>query len=146
MLTISPMQESDYQSVEAFLKTLGRIERRSGCNIIMVAKDREEILGVGVMILAEQYGFIKDIIVKPEYESMQLDYGMGKAMLNFIDRREIMDVYAGASWENVNFKKTLERLGFVERENKDRPPLVSGFDDVLYLNLEDYFTSHCGAK
>ena len=113
MLTISPMQESDYQSVEAFLKTLGRTERRNGCNIIMVAK---------------------------------LDYGMGKAMLNFIDRREIMDVYAAASSENVNFKKTLERLGFVERENKDRPPLVSGSDDVLYLNLEDYFTSHCGAK
>ena len=96
--------------------------------------------------MTKQYGFIEDIIVKPGYESMQLDYGIGKALLNFIDRREMADVYAAVSSDNVNFKQTLKRLRFIKSGNKDMPQFAKEYDEVFYLSLENYFTLHCGVE
>ena len=49
---------------------------------IMCAKDKEEILGVGVIKLYKDYAVVEDIIFKDEYKMLGLDFSMGKAMLH----------------------------------------------------------------
>ena len=80
----------------------------------MAATDKDELLGVGVIKLYKDYAVLDDIIFKEEYKMLGLDYSMGKAMLNFIERRSVYDTYAHKSID----ENLLTRLRFVENDDK----------------------------
>ncbi len=134
MLTISVLKEEDEKEVEKFIKEIENTTREIDNSLVMVAKDKDEIIGLGFMMITFPHATIEKIIVKEEQDIGQLDYGIGKAMLNYIDRRGIKDVYAPYTGDSV-FIKLMKRLEFVIRD-----------DNILYLNLENYFTSSCCDK
>ncbi len=134
MITISVLREEDKKNVDGFIKENDEnVEKTNNC-VMLVAKDKDEIIGLGVMMITFPHATIEKIIVKEEGDMGQLDYGIGKAMLNYIDRRGIKDVYASYSGDST-FLNLLQRLKFVNKE-----------ENILYLSLENYFTSNCCSK
>ena len=97
----------------------------------MCAKDRDEVLGVGAIKLYKDYAVLDDIVFK---EGMfGLDYSMGKAMLNFIERRNVYDTYAS---KNID-EKLLIRLRFSKNDGK----ITKNYD--YFLCLKGYFDVKC---
>ena len=99
----------------------------------MAATDKDELLGVGVIKLYKDYAVLDDIIFKEEYKMLGLDYSMGKAMLNFIERRSVYDTYAHKSID----ENLLTRLRFVENDDK----ITKNYSH--YLCLKGYFDVKC---
>lgn len=100
---------------------------------IMCAKDKEEILGVGVIKLYKDYAVVEDIIFKDEYKMLGLDFSMGKAMLNFIERRNVYDTYAP---EKLG-EQLLKSLRFVKNEGN----FTEKYD--YFVDLNGYFDVNC---
>lgn len=100
---------------------------------IMCAKDKEEILGVGVIKLYKDYAVVEDIIFKDEYKMLGLDFSMGKAMLNFIERRNVYDTYASKKLE----EQLLKSLRFVKNEGN----FTEKYD--YFVDLNGYFDVNC---
>ena len=100
---------------------------------IMCAKDKEEILGVGVIKLYKDYAVVEDIIFKDEYKMLGLDFSMGKAMLNFIERRNVYDTYASKKLG----EQLLKSLRFVKNEGN----FTEKYD--YFVDLNGYFDVNC---
>ncbi len=100
---------------------------------VMCAKDKDEILGVGIIKLYEDYALVDDIIFKDEYKMLGLDFSMGKAMLNFIERRNIYDTYASKKLNH----QLLKSLRFVKNEGN----FTEKYD--FFLDLNGYFDVNC---
>lgn len=98
---------------------------------VMAAKDKDELLGIGIIKLYNDYAVFYDVIFKEEYKMLGLDFSMGKSMLNFIERRSIYNTYANS---NID-KKLLLSLRFKENEDEN--------EYEYYLNLKGYFDVHC---
>lgn len=143
MLTILPMKEREFEEIKEFLQKHHRDAAVLEKSVAMVAKDGNAIIGVGLLSVLNGYGNINDIIVAPGCEAMQMDFGVGKALLNFIERRQIMDVYAGVGSESDPLVNVLKKLQFKEIETREAPEKFKECGKVFYLNLKNYFTSHC---
>lgn len=100
---------------------------------IMCAKDKEEILGVGVIKLYKDYAVVEEIIFKDEYKMLGLDFSMGKAMLNFIERRNVYDTYASKKLG----EQLLKSLRFVKNEGN----FTEKYD--YFVDLNGYFDVNC---
>ena len=130
MLTVKI--EKDYADA---LKEMG-IETKDGM-YVMAMRDKELLMGVGIMSLFDDFASLDKICMKEEFKCFELEFGMGKSMLNFIDLRGIRDV--ATNIENERLTTALRFKPFAESEKFDKIP-----GDWLYcLNLEGYFSSNC---
>jgi len=125
-------KEKDYEDA---LKEMG-IEAKDGI-YVMAMRDKELLMGVGVMTLFDDFASLDVICMKEEFKGFDLEFGMGKSMLNFIDLRGIR--YVATNIKNERLTTALRFKPLDESENCDK---IQG--DWLYcLNLEGYFTSNC---
>lgn len=131
MIEIKPVEE-----ISACLPLLDGLQAESGV-FVLAARDGELLAGAGALRLLDGYAVIERIATAPGFE--MLDYAIGKALLNFIERREVLDVVCS----RAELIPVLRRLGFTE--GKQLPEAAADFagDGVWYLNLEGYFTKHC---
>ena len=106
---------------------------------VMTVKDGEELLGLGVMRLCENYALLDGIYIKDE--DFSLEYGLGKSMLNVIDLRGIRHVAS----DNADIQKQLVALKFKPMEEiEDKSELPKEVLNCrMYLNLDGYFLVNC---
>lgn len=111
-------------------------------NIIMAAKDENEILGIGAVHLGSDcdcdYAVLIDIVIKNGLEMVQLEDSIAKALLNLIDRRGIKDVYC----DNPRLSTLLQKIGFSGLNGRPVPVCLKERNPILYLNSESYFAKH----
>lgn len=125
--------------VEENVKTISEemgIELKKG-SIVMVARDSETLLGVGVMRIHEDFTIIDDICMKePDFS---LEFGIGKALLNVADLRGIRH----AVTDRKDLEKLLRALRFktVDEAGDAVPEYIADFE--YYLSLDGYFVSNC---
>lgn len=131
MIEIKPMEDT-----AACLPLLDDLHLDSG-SFVLAARDGAELAGAGVLRLLDGYAVIEQIVTAPGFE--MLDYAIGKALLNFIERREVLDVVC----VREELAPVLRRLGFAK--TADGPVVEQHFSgkSVYFLNLEGYFTKHC---
>ncbi len=103
----------------------------------LAATDKDKLLGVGAVRLETDWASLLAIRFLPEYDAPDLQFGMGKALLNFIDRREIRFV----ACSDKTLAPLLERLRFRVFDGTDAPCLPP--DTAYYLDLTGYFDAHC---
>lgn len=102
----------------------------------MTAKDKDELIGIGKMKIFPSYAELCDVYLEDESFKM-LAHGIGKAMLNFIERRSIFPVIS----RNDKISDLLKLLRFKKYdeiqigENTEK--------NVYYVNLEGYFDAKC---
>ena len=102
--------------------------------IVMAAKDGDEIIGAGAVKIENGYAVLCDIQMKEEYKMFNMEFGIGKSLLNMLDLSGVGFVVTDMSDErlltSLRFKKeALEGLK-TDKEYK------------AYLDLEGYFTTH----
>lgn len=131
MIEIKPYMELDENT-----KKISGITKKDAHTFFMVAKDKDEILGIGTMKIFESYAEFYDVWVCDEMFKM-LNHGIGKAMLNFIERREIYDVIS----ENENISDLLYLLRF--KKEKVEIEGYNNENEIFYLNLKGYFDAKC---
>ena len=73
------------------------------------------------------------VAFKDEYKMLGLDFSMGKAMLNFIERRNVYDTYASEKLE----EQLLKRFRFVKNEGN----FTEEYD--YFVDLNGYFDVNC---
>ena len=103
---------------------------------VFTAQDGDDYLGYGAVAMYDDYAEIVDIVCADGFES--LDHGIGKTLLNFIERRSVYDTICTLS----SHEKLLKRLGFELVEDKWKKDLKTDAQ-VYYLDLNGYFEKHC---
>lgn len=102
---------------------------------VFTAKDNEEYLGYGAVHLEENFAEI--ICVKTVAGMENLEHGIFKSLLNFVERRGIYHCICA-----LDKPQLMKRLGFESVENQwQKISKNEGY--VFYLNLEGYFEKHC---
>ena len=108
---------------------------------VMTMTDKDELFGIGVMRLFEDYAVLDGIYMAEGYEDFSLQYGMGKSLLNVVDLRGILHVIS----DNEGMEKLLTALKFrklSEVENTEELP-EKAKNCKMYLNLKGYFLANC---
>ncbi len=104
--------------------------------VIMAAKDKDEILGAGQIIVCNGYSILGKIAVKKEYEGMMLEFSIAKSLLNMADLGGIR--YIVSDMEDDSLAK---RLRMETKADPDAPQICQRYK--YFLDLNGYFTSHC---
>lgn len=110
----------------------------SKSSVAMAAQESGETLGAGGVSIQNGYAVLEGIAMKEEYKMFNLEFGIGKALLNMLDLSGIRYVFADALDErlatSLRFKKDCDLPCGV---NPDK-----GYK--YFLCLDGYFTSgHC---
>ncbi len=145
MLTITQVESlEEKEKVHEFIKQYGKASQLNDNKcILMAAKEREQLIGIGGFTLLSKYAMLKGIIVKPGYEKEQLDISIGKAMLNFIERRNIKKVYAQNDKNNIYFRRFLQALTFILLEKGHEDITLKENHEIYFLDLTYYFKKSC---
>ena len=107
--------------------------------VIMAAKDKDEILGAGQIIVCNGYSILGKIAVKKEYEGMMLEFSIAKSLLNMADLGGIR--YIVSDMEDDSLAKRLRMTKFAHETTTDAPKICERYK--YFLDLNGYFTSHC---
>lgn len=103
-------------------------------SVVMAAKDGDEILGAGGVKIKDGYAVLCDIKMKDEYKMFNMEFAIGKSLLNMLDLSGVRYVASDM---------TDERLLTALRFKKDAPEgLKSDKEYKCYLCLDGYFTEH----
>lgn len=97
---------------------------------VMHMTEKDKLLGIGVIEMKDTYGVIH-INYIPDCD-FSLEYGMYKALLNFIDICNIKDVYVN----DISSADVIKRIGFKINTNRD-------ISYENHINLDGYFTNGC---
>lgn len=107
-------------------------------SVAMAASDSGEVLGAGAVSIYDGYAVLAGIAMKKEYQMFNLEFGIGKALLNMLDLGGVRYVCA----DNLD-----ERLAASLRFKTDYELPEDCKPDKSYkyfLCLDGYFTSgHC---
>ncbi len=102
--------------------------------VVMSAKDGDEVLGAGAVKVFDGYAVLCDIKMKDEYKMFNMEFAIGKSLLNMLDLSGVRYVVSDAEDERLmtalRFKKDVP-----EGLNPDR-------EYRFYLCLDGYFTEH----
>lgn len=131
MIEIKPYMELD----GSFAEKSG-FEKKTDNTFYMVAKDKDELIGIGKMKVFADFAEICDVYIADEGFKM-LAHGIGKSMLNFIERREIYPVIC----KNENISDLMRLLRFKKVDEITLGGKVE--KDVYYVNLKGYFDAKC---
>lgn len=107
--------------------------------VIMAAKDKDEILGAGQIIVCNGYSILGKIAVKKEYEGMMLEFSIAKSLLNMADLGGIR--YIVSDMEDDSLAKRLRMTKFAPETTPDAPKICERYK--YFLDLNGYFTSNC---
>ncbi len=124
---------------EDYAESLAELSIEAGKDaVVMTVKDKDVLMGAGIMYLKEDYGIIDTIFIKEEFKDFSLEYGLSKSMLNVVDLRGIK--YAVS--DNLNLEKLLKALRFKSSEEaEDFPEDIKAYK--MCLNLDGYFLVKC---
>ncbi|MBQ4527772.1 MAG: hypothetical protein II998_06850 [Clostridia bacterium] len=104
--------------------------------VIMAACEKEEYFGVGVATINGNYSVLEKIEMKDEYKMFDMDFGMGKSVLNMLDLAGIRYVFS-----NIEDERLMTALRF--KKDADIPEDVRPDKAYKYfLCLDGYFTVH----
>ena len=123
------------ENYAAALNEMG-IEAKDGI-YVMAMRDKELLMGVGTMRIFDGFASLEDICMKEEFKGFDLEFGMGKSMLNFLDLKGIRNV--ATNIQNERLTTALRFKPFAESEFSGE---FSG-DWSYCLNLDGYFASNC---
>lgn len=103
-------------------------------SIVMSAKDGDEILGAGAVKIADGYAILLNIKMKDEYKMFNMEFAIGKSLLNMLDLSGVRYVVSDMDDErlltSLRFKKDAIEGLKTDKEYKG------------YLCLDGYFTEH----
>lgn len=102
---------------------------------VLTAKDGDEYLGAGAVEMND--GYAKILAVETADGMEALEHGIFKALLNFVERREIYDCICA-----LDKPKMLKMLGFSEADGEWKT-VEKDENQLFYLNLTGYFEKHC---
>jgi len=123
------------ENYEPILREMGVLKTDGIC--VMAMRDKDLLMGIGIMRMFDDFASLDSIIMKDEFKCFELEFGMGKSMLNVIDLRGIRNVVT-----NIDNERLTTALRF--KSAKENEALVEFSGDWSYhLNLEGYFTSNC---
>lgn len=131
MLTIKIDENADLALNEMGIKEYDGV-------LVMTIRDSGELLGLGTMRLFDGFASVDGIYIKEEYKSFDLEYGLGKSMLNYMDLHGAQFVVSS----NENLNKLLAALKFKPLDECENTEHITG-DWKYCLNLNGYFTSNC---
>ena len=104
--------------------------------VVMAAAEKDECFGIGVATIKDNYSVIERIEMKDGFKMFDMDFGMGKSLLNLIDLSGIRYVFSDIGDERLmtalRFKKNAE---LPEELHPDKPY-------KYFLCLDGYFTVH----
>ena len=120
MITILP--DNEYKKCNLISK------RYKNNEFVFTAKDGEEYLGFGTVALNDDFAEITDVVTAPGMES--LEHGIFKALLNFVERREIYDCLCA-----LDKPLMLKRLGFCVSDDEWQGRAENS-GSLFYLNLK----------
>lgn len=110
----------------------------SNASIAMAATESGETLGAGAVSIHDGYAVLEDIKMKDEYKMFNMEFGIGKALLNMLDLSEVRYVFSDICDErlatSLRFKKAYDLPDDVKPDQNYK----------YFLCLDGYFTSgHC---
>lgn len=104
--------------------------------VVMAAKDKELVLGVGAAVVKGCCAHLLKIETKEEFRMFEMDFGIGKSVLNMLDLSGVRFVFS-----DISDKRLMTALGF--KEGIEIPEGATEFTDKKYfLSLDGYFTAH----
>ncbi len=106
-------------------------------SVVMSAQESGEVLGAGAVVTENGYAVLSGIKMKDEYKMFNLEFGIGKSLLNMLDlsgiKYVVSDMEDDRLLTSLRFKKDAEIPGEITL-NKDYK---------YFLCLDGYFTEHC---
>lgn len=130
MLTLRHVENKDYLEVINILK-FHRLEDDLSQGIIYILENENEIIGVGKILLKDDYGIFKYIFVKDDYQGFDFGDSILRGMLFKCQSLGVKNVYY---WD---YNSYLIKKGF---KYKDKVT----FDNYhLYLKVNDFFKKSC---
>src|SRR5690554_6643012 len=134
MFTLRQIKKEDYIEVESIIKN-NRIEDNLSQGITYILKDNNDMIGVGKIILRDDYGILKYIFVKEDCRG----YNYGDAILRgLLYKCQSIGVNKIFSYKDDAY---LLKKGFTYKEGD------YSMEQKLYLGVDDFFKkSYCGDK
>ncbi len=103
---------------------------------VMAATEKNEVFGVGVTNVKNGYAVLDKILMNEDYSFFEMEFGMGKSLLNMIDLSGIRYVFS-----DIENERLMTALRF--KKDADLPGDVSPDKNYRYfLCLDGYFTLH----
>lgn len=103
-------------------------------SIVMAVKDKDEVLGAGSVSIHNGYAILEAISFKEEYKMFNMDFGLGKSLLNLLDLRGVRYVFSDMEDDRLmtalRFKKDFEIPSDIDIGKKYQ----------RFLCLDGYFT------
>lgn len=109
-------------------------------SVIMAAKEGDEILGAGEIIAYEGYAVLGRIFIDEKYKGFGFDFSIAKALLNMADLGGIRYIFSDMADELL-----AKKLRFTQNSESipaKLPKICTRYK--LFLDLNGYFTAHCG--
>ena len=103
---------------------------------LMAASEKNEVFGIGVTLSKNGFAVLDKIIMKEDFSFFEMEFGMGKSLLNMLDLAGFRYVFS-----DIENERLMKALRF--KQNADLPSDVS--PDKKYKNflcLDGYFTLH----
>ena len=109
---------------------------KSPDTVVMAAKDRDLAFGIAAAKVLGECAIITRIETKDEYKMFEMDFGLGKSILNLLDLSGIRFVFS-----DIDDKRLFTALRFTE--NGEIPPDCPQKENHrFFLCLDGYFTAH----
>lgn len=107
-------------------------------SVAMAAVESGEVLGGGAVTICDGYAVLENIVMKDEYKMFNLEFGIGKSLLNMLDLSGVRYVCS-----NLADERLMTSLRF--KTDAEFPDGVMPKENYKYfLCLDGYFTGeHC---
>ena len=132
MIKIDIASKIEYEEFKNVIPESFKKLYNSSDTFVMFMKENDTLLGIGAARILDNCAVLEDVFVM-SFDA-ELQFGLGKALLNLLDLNDIKDVYCNG-FSNINL---INRLGFKMVKNTDVLKFW-GKNDLYYLNLENYF-------
>ena len=104
--------------------------------VVMTAKDGDLTFGIAVAVVQEENAYITKIETQDEYKMFEMDFGLGKSILNLLDLSGVRFVFS-----DIDDKRLFTALRF--SENGEIPSDCSQCKKGrFFLCLDGYFSVH----
>lgn len=105
--------------------------------VVMAAAEKDDIFGAGAVTIKDGYAILENIVMKPEFQGFNMEFGMGKSLLNMVDLAGIRFVVS-----DCDDTRLMTALRF--KQNAELPEDFTPDREYKYfLCLDGYFTAHC---
>lgn len=141
MISVKVANKEDYERYLSEAARWGKNFKEDDNTYILYANVNEMLYGIGIVKLYEEYAILEDVIFNPENQFDMLGYLLGTSILNFVERRGVLDVYCCSE----NMDNLLNMLKFKKVQKKDilSIPEIQNYNNIYHVNLKNYFECSC---